>query len=146
MIKIGNTLINPAEISAIYPSESTPGKVWISLRSGRTVWTMASMEEVTKALLDAGELENDMPPDQVEQLNMLLQLYAEGYRYIARDENGQLFAYEAVPYKDEACWCVRDGNTKPLDSGPFIGVQWEDDEPEDIIFALHSYGIEAAFV
>lgn len=142
MIKIGNTLINPAEISAIYPSESTPGKVWISLRSGRTVWTMASMEEVTKALLDAGELENDMPPDQVEQLNMLLQLYAEGYRYIARDENGQLFAYEWMPYKEESCWTVEDGQTKALDSGPFLGIQWEDDEPEDIACALKLSGFE----
>lgn len=142
MIKIGNVLVNPEEISAIYPSEGTEGKSWISLKNGRTVWTMSPMDEIAQILLDAGELDGNMTPDQIEQINLLLQLYAEGFRYIARDENGQLFAYEAMPYKDEACWCVSDGETKALDSGPLLGIQWEDDEPEDIACALKLSGFE----
>ena len=50
LIKIGDVFIDPERVDAVYPSADTPGKVWFALHSGRTVWTMASMEEVKKKL------------------------------------------------------------------------------------------------
>ena len=132
MIRIGNVYINQAEIAAIYPSTRTEGKAIIALRSGRTVWTMATMEEVTQVLLNAGELDAGLPADQMEQINTLIQLYEEGFRYIARDENGALFAYETLPHKGEVCrcWYVPDeGRTKALDAGIFQSTSWNDEEP-----------------
>lgn len=62
----------------------------------------------------------------------------EGYKFVARDKNGKLFAYGAKPYKDKTCkcwwgndWC-RDSDTPTLPLNYNIGfpmVKWEDSEP-----------------
>ena len=43
MIRIGQTLVKEEDISAVYPSVATPGKVWLALQNGRTVWAHATM-------------------------------------------------------------------------------------------------------
>ena len=79
MIRIGQTLISKENIVAVYPSAATPGKVWISLKNGRTVWARATMPEAVEAVTDsptlaaefevleeAGE-DDDTPPEDTNE-------------------------------------------------------------------------------
>lgn len=72
MIRIGQTLISEDDIVAVYPSAATPGKVWVSLKNGRTVWARATMQEAVEAItglvslaeeFDAAEADDDTPPE-----------------------------------------------------------------------------------
>lgn len=58
----------------------------------------------------------------------------EGYKFIARDENGKLFVYGSKPYKDKRCNCWRsDRRNSPIlclnYNIVFPMVKWEDSEP-----------------
>lgn len=58
----------------------------------------------------------------------------EGYKFVARDENGKLFVYGSKPYKDKRCNCWRsDRRNSPIlclnYNIVFPMVKWEDSEP-----------------
>lgn len=58
----------------------------------------------------------------------------EEYKFIARNEDGKLFAYSSKPYKDKnfKCWCVYDctNNRSILNYNvDFPMIKWEDSEP-----------------
>ena len=131
MISIGNVIVNEEQIAAIYPSIETPGKIWISLATGRTVWTMASMAEVKAALHAVGK--DNIPNKLAQELAVLEQLAADGYYYIARDEDEQLWAYTAMPSKSDHCWNAENGHSKKTRSDLFDGVvEWPDELPSEI--------------
>lgn len=131
MIKIGSAIINEEQIAAVYPSLNTPGKIWISLASGRAVWTMATMEEITMALQNVcGDI---MAPKVAMEISVLEHLTAAGYRFLARDEGGPLWAFDAEPEKDESCWNAIDGKAHPVRSDLFDGVvEWQDEMAAEI--------------
>lgn len=131
MIKIGNIIIDERQIEAVYPSLHTEGKLIIALKSGRSVWTMASMEQITMALqVTGGEV---VSPKLMLEITMLEKLTALGYYYLARDESGKIFAYEAEPSKAASCWDSENGKTMPVRSDLFDGVvEWQDKEAVEI--------------
>lgn len=58
----------------------------------------------------------------------------EEYKFVARNEDGKLFAYSSKPYKDKnfKCWCVYDciNNRLILNYNvDFPMVKWSDSEP-----------------
>lgn len=66
---------------------------------------------------------------------VLNDLNKEGYKYIARDKNGELFAYANKPIKREKAW-VYDGAYETyayqkisLVSRMFTDIEWKDEEP-----------------
>lgn len=55
--------------------------------------------------------------------------YLKGYKYIARDDDGELYAYKSMPIKLSAYWGDADCQTiKELDID-FPMVEWSDSEP-----------------
>lgn len=66
---------------------------------------------------------------------VLRDLNKEGYKYIARDKNGELFTYANKPTKREKAW-VYDGAYETyayqkisIVSHVFTDIEWEDGEP-----------------
>lgn len=108
LIKIGDAWIDPQEIAMINDSydshlEVQP-QICIHLRHGSGTWIHSTMDEAEAALIDAGLIEEptcDEPPELTEaELTKLSQLYDNGYKYLARDGDGKLFAYMAKPNSD----------------------------------------------
>lgn len=63
-----------------------------------------------------------------------LEYLREDYKFVARNEDGKLFAYSSKPYKDKnfKCWCVYDciNNRLILNYNvDFPMIKWEDSEP-----------------
>lgn len=142
MIKIGKTIINPAEISAIYPSEGTDGKVWISLRSGRVIYAMATMTEAAVALGLAGVAGSITLPQVFVERAKLEQLLDAGYSFLARDKNGGLWAYTGEPSKSESCWDAEAVEAITVRNDLFDGViEWYDEEATDIAMLLEDMSI-----
>lgn len=69
----------------------------------------------------------------VEERKILEGRYLEGYRFIARDENGDLFGFKKEPEKENTIWwggvlfCYLDFDLSFLEL-----IKWEDDEPYEI--------------
>lgn len=64
------------------------------------------------------------------------------YKYIARDEDGEIYVYEKKPRKSYCQWCIIghpyffEQVSLPGYRKPYEFVQWEDEEPmliEDIL-------------
>lgn len=136
MIYIGDLIIDEYQIAAIYPSVHTPGKVWISLRSGRTVWAIERMDKIRMALEAAGVQLPCCPKVEIE-LRTLASLLHCGYAYLCRDETGELWAFEGEPSKWSTCWHAESGKKKPVRDDIFDGiVEWPDKEATDIEILL----------
>lgn len=61
-----------------------------------------------------------------------LEYFREKYKYIARDENGKLFAYETQPRKGEAYWiwiCDSHLRLERYFNVDFPMIKWSDEEP-----------------
>lgn len=76
-----------------------------------------------------------MISDKEARQYILQQLYDEGYRYLARDENTFLYAYKQHPAKQQNMW----SDTNCISSCVlfysflcFKDIKWEDEEPLDI--------------
>ena len=74
--------------------------------------------------------------------DLLKRLWKEGYRYLARDEDNVLYAYEGTPLKAEDldCWeahLVFD--YEYIGNDNFPEVQWSDEEPTKIADLLATY-------
>ena len=54
-------------------------------------------------------------------------------KYIARDEDGDIYIYQKKPYKDRIAWCTgENGNASMLNNNAFPFITWEDNEPWNI--------------
>lgn len=111
LVKIGDCWVDPQEIALIRGDEPGPdyqpnagSQMLIQLRRGAGIWITATMDEAEAALIDAGVIEEptyDEPPELTEaELTKLSQLYDNGYKYLARDGDGKLFAYISEPNSD----------------------------------------------
>lgn len=146
MIKLGEAYINEKFIEAIFPTGSVdpfsefkpyPDKTQyvVILTQGR-VLVSTSENEVRIALMSVGLLDGhdsisvELSPDEEDKLQRAL---ADGYRYIARDSNQQVFVYIQKPEKGPGAWRVKDDDEAPLRiKGDFDFLDWEDDEPSEI--------------
>ena len=79
--------------------------------------------------------------------DLLERLWKEDYRYLARDEDGELFAYAVKPEKVGNIWtiCVGDcvsvkfGDCEFIRNDDFKEIKWAYDEPTEISELLESY-------
>ena len=108
LIKIGDAWIDPQEIACMREEIDSVDKThYIVTRfknAGDDILITATMDEAEAALIDAGLIEEptyDVPPELTEaELTKLSALYDNGYKYLARDGDGKLFAYMTKPNSD----------------------------------------------
>lgn len=148
LIKIGSALINPEEIAAISPSlndYNSAGEmatmIHFEFRNGGSIWIDATMDEAEAALIDAGVVtdltaeqeadESPIPPLHDEELAKLTELASAGYKYLARDKDGSLYAFGHKPEYGGFYW--EDPQRDPalqVDGLTFISE--DDEEPAEI--------------
>ena len=84
-------------------------------------------------------MEIKMADNLYEALNCIfIELIKRGYKYIARDKNGALFAYSDKPTKRGKVWRLAsiDGTSKDISlvSRMFTEIKWEDEKPYRITY------------
>lgn len=150
LIKIGNALVDPFEIAAIAPDRDEclsdyekAVLIRIELRHGGSIWIDATMDEAEAALIDAGvvtDLLTDLEPDDSplqltdEESERLRELESDGYKYLARDKDGKLYAFRQKPVFRGFYWVeLEPVSDNALQVGEdFDFIQWDDAEPTEI--------------
>ena len=148
LIKIGSALVDPCEIVAIskpmndyfYDLEEE-AMVRIEFRSGSNIWVDATMDEAEAALIDAGvvtdltadydEEKSLLPLLRNDEVDALRKLADDGYRFLARDKDGKLFAFRHKPKYGGFYWDDPDPAPALQVSGLSF-ISEEDDEPTEI--------------
>ena len=76
--------------------------------------------------------------------DLLKRLRKEGYNYLVRDANGELWAHNSFPYKEINGWSSHNYISK-IENDNFPEVQWTDDELTKIadLLAFYQNGGEA---
>ena len=121
LIKIGDCWVDPKEIiymteyqdpftihdSSIAQDGSCPHgpKLLITLRGAGSHTIESTMDQAEAALIDAGVIEApvyDEVLELTEEEDAKAQaLFDAGYKYLARDEDGKLFAYKFEPVENQ---------------------------------------------
>lgn len=145
LIKIGNCLVDPAEIAAI---RAEPADTWdvarfvrLYRRNGEFIAVEATLDEAEAALVDAGYMDaatfdealEDAPvtltPGDIRELKELLR---DGCNWICRDDNGDTWAFMAKPVKRYGEWL----SPSSLADGEFLeGYEFispDEEEPRSI--------------
>lgn len=130
MIRFGDAYITESEIAAIFPSDTDDKKVWVALKGGRMIRCELEMIEAEHVMVDAGlVLLGEVDPKSMVVI-LLETLFDDGFRYLARDKNGEVYAFENEPTRGEICWDVEDGRTMQVMEHAFsTAVRWENPEP-----------------
>ena len=147
-VRVDNVLINLDEVNtAVLDTSVLDNRTMLKLemRGGiRTTVDHGADPEVVfdvmvAALAEAGQLYTPAEPDPpIEmsdlELDFLMQADDEGYKYIARDYNGQLFAYKDKPHKDGQEWMAYAPAAEPerMCDELFDFVDFDDAEPTRI--------------
>lgn len=152
LIKIGSALIDPEEIAAIVPDmdETVPAyekatHIRMDFRHGGSVWIDATMDEAEAAMIDAGVMTDltDEPPQDEDtapalsafEIEELCKLCENGYRYMARDKDGKLYAFQHKPKYGGFYWDDPDlAPAMRVDGLSFVSE--EDEEPTEICSIL----------
>lgn len=133
LIKIGNAWVDPEEIAMVVDSydshlEIHP-QICIHLRNGSGTWIHSTLDEAEAALIDAGYIENPYPEDDpapelsAEERVELEAFDAQGFAWLARDEDGKVFAYKEKPAL-EAGYFFTPGSSQPVQAaGAFSFLQ-----------------------
>lgn len=107
LIRIGDEFFEAAEIAAVRPAASA-SKTVLVLRCGRECTILRDYEDALGDLAAAGLLADPesmaMPklePEEREELSHLAHL---GFRWIARDADGKIYAYRDFPSWDGGYW------------------------------------------
>lgn len=74
-----------------------------------------------------------------ESIYLLKGFLEHGFKYLARDESGDLFAYAIEPEKKNYLWTVYFDGCEIIENDNFPEVKWSDDEPTRIADLLASY-------
>ena len=144
LTKIGDAWVDLSEIAAaehLLVTGLDEEFVAIILRCGERVAAHCSPEEF-EAVLAGAELlwgvKRSVEDFLGEDRPTLEALYEEGFRYLARDIDGKIYAYRHEPRKDGAYWdpvYQTENELKPLHREQFQFITSEDDLPfalEDI--------------
>ena len=104
-----------------------------------------SLERLKEKEIERAEKVEDKDKSQLELFHEyrkehLERLWSDGYRYIARDSDEAIFAFETEPMKLEDIW-EEEGNIRSIDEEHdfFPVIQWEDEEPAKIAELLEIY-------
>ena len=144
MIKIGNIYVEGDCIAAVSPNSHDYGKVCIFLTCGKVVYAKATMEEAEIVLAENGMIE--LPESAFvteDEMSYLQMLARDGFKYIARDKTGTVYAFLSRPEKNGAYWdpAVEESVERIYDYD-FDWVSYDDDEPTDIMEILQQLGEE----
>lgn len=144
LIKIGNALVDPNEIAVIQPDrnerlsdDDKSTHILIELRNGGSIWIEASMDKAEAALINAGVVtdltadHDPVPPLTDAEVEKLYELKSDGYKYLARDKDGKLYAFRHKPKYGGFYWDDPDPAPALLVSGLSF-VSEEDEEPTEI--------------
>jgi hypothetical protein len=77
-----------------------------------------------------------MPKINHEEYEVLKEL-DDKWKWIARDEKGELWAYRRKPIKENKVW--REGILMGLSNGILQFIQWENEEPYNIQELIEEY-------
>ena len=85
--------------------------------------------------------------EDIESIYLLKGFLERGFKYIARDKDGALYAFNGSPVKTEesGLWDVcLDLDSEHIQNDNFPEVKWTDDEPTriDVLLAFYQYGGE----
>lgn len=144
MIKIGKYYFAEDAIAAIEPYGLGFFRVHLSGTADRSVVDVdgVSAKELDAVLEQTGliprqavRLDAEMfPPEEIE---VLRDAFASGFRFAGKDASGQVFAYAEHPVKCSSEWRSRPDPPLPLRlHGEFALLSFDDDEP---------LGLEALF-
>ena len=72
--------------------------------------------------------------------DLLKRLRNEGYNYLARDKDGDLWVFMVRPEKEDDFWDAKtDYHSVIIENDNFLEVQWSDEEPTKITDLLETY-------
>ena len=139
LTKLGDAFVDLHEIALAVPVDAGEPTVEIVLRSGCSCYVKCEPEELEIRLHAAGLFchpEDDLEAPELtdDELAKLRDLEADGYRYMARDKDGKLFAFRQKPEYDGAYW----NDPGPQNAGVFriYGgfnfIEKDADEPAEI--------------
>ena len=74
-----------------------------------------------------------------ESIYLLKGFLEHGFKYLARDESGDLFAYAIEPEKKNYLWTVYFDDCEIIENDNFPEIKWSDDEPTRIADLLEIY-------
>lgn len=133
LIKIGDAWVDPEEIAMVCDSYDSHLEIHplicIHLRNGSGTWIHSTLDEAEAALIDAGYIENPYPEDDpapelsAEERVELEAFDAQGFAWLARDEDGKVFAYKEKPALEDG-YFFTPGSTQPVQAaGAFSFLQ-----------------------
>lgn len=80
-----------------------------------------------------------------EEYEILKELIGEGFKWICRDWDGDLYVYEIKPYKGNVVWWYGDSDLvirRISSSDLFRFIRWEDENPYNIYELIKEYESE----
>jgi len=133
LIKIGDAWVDPEEIVAMRETIDDVDKTrYVITRfknAGDDLLIEATLDEAEAALIDAGYIENPYPEDDpapelsAEERVELEAFDAQGFAWLARDEDGKVFAYKEKPALEDG-YFFTPGSSQPVQAaGAFSFLQ-----------------------
>lgn len=145
LIKIGAAFLDPDEIQTVTPDRNEEHKqICVGLKGGLICWIEGTMDEAEAALIDAGVMidpaadpkENETPGPEMdaEERYRLEDLDADGYRYLARDKDGKLYAFRRKPVFEGFYWSdPGPGNLGAVRvTEAFLSIGQDEEKPTEI--------------
>jgi len=132
LIKIGDAWVDPEEIVGVREDPFLTQKPWLRIRfrhDSSEMLVNTTLDEAEAALIDAGYIENPYPEDDpapelsAEERVELEAFDAQGFAWLARDEDGKVFAYKEKPALEDG-YFFTPGSTQPVQAaGAFSFLQ-----------------------
>lgn len=99
-----------------------------------------TLEEALKEITKTGIVGKYFDETYFNREDLLKQLRKEGYNYLARDENGDLWVFRVKPEKEDDFWDAKtDYHSVIIENDSFPEIKWTDDESTNISELLASY-------
>lgn len=147
MIKLGEAYYDETKIFAITPymnpgvSDGPVEQYRVHCAGGYVFRWDADAEEVRRTLEELGMIAPQLmsaPIFTVSELAELGACLADGYSYVAKDENGRVYAFEEAPAKGKITWLNDDDRSRiaGLTAGEYAALSFADEYPLDIAVAL----------
>lgn len=107
MLLLGKTLINEDNILCVSPHYTNPEAVVLTTKGLEKVYIDCTEDEFLTAIEDQLGL-GSMPRSELSFTNTEFEeMYAagrDGYRFVAKDKTGQVYAYDSPIQKSSASW------------------------------------------
>lgn len=147
MIKLGDAYFDETRIIAIQPYETHGAEslvmscYCVHIAGGGLYKWIADANEVQRRLEEVGliaPLSTPMPDFTEDELAELAACLAVGYSYVAKDENGRVYAFDEYPAKGKTSWINNDERSRifGLVAGRYAALSFEDECPMNIAVAL----------